>query len=306
MKTILKHKASRKNFLIIIGLILLVIILIRIFVIPGFYPKPSAEIPDYLKYIEDLLDKIFISLLVAVFIGLFIFYIEIPETEKKHEVIEPNRIKEVFNRGRLETDFWYFSGGTGRFTRAVTLPELNSISKNNNVHRSIKIILLDPMDDNLCESYANYRLSLNSSRNEWSSKYVRNEIISTICSAILYKNLNPMLEINIYLKKNFSTLRIDINQLTCIVTKEDKKEPALLTPADTFLYRTYKEEILHVSKQCEEVDMRYKVTHNMSFGKLSADNIKEICSHCNFVDKLSEDDFKDISKILNNNANPYK
>lgn len=305
MKTILKHKASRKNFLLIITLILILIILIRIFVIPRFYPTPPMGIPEYFKYIEDLFDKLFISLLVAVFIGLFIFYIEIPESEKKHEIVQPNRIKEIFIKGRIETDFWYFSGGSGRFTRAVTLPELNLISKRNNEHKSIKIILLDPMDDSLCESYASYRQNLKSSKNEWSIQYVRNEITSTICSSIIHKNINPMLDINVYLKKNFSTLRIDINQSNCIVTKEDKKEPALTTPSDTFLYRTYKEEILQVSKQCFEIDMRCKIA-NKTFGKLTASDIEEICIFLGFNAKLKAEDFKNISEILNTNENPYK
>jgi hypothetical protein len=304
MKTILKHSASRKSFLIIVALILFLIIIIRLFVIPYFHPLPPAEIPSSLKYIEDLFDKIFISLLVAVFIGLFLFYIEIPESEKKHEIIEPNRIKELFIKGRLETDFWYFSGGTGRFTRAVTLPEMCAISKRNNEHRSIKIILLDPMDDKLCESYASFRQNLKSSKNEWTFNYVRNEIVSTICSAIIHKNINPMLDINIYLKKSFSTLRIDINQVNCIITKEDKKEPALLIPIDTFLYRTYKEEILQLAKQYVEVDMRFKA-NNMVFGKLSENQIEKICQDLNFDVKLKSDDFKSIAEILNKNDNPY-
>jgi hypothetical protein len=304
MKTILKHRESRKSFLIIVGFILLFIILFRIFVIPKFYPLPPEEISSTIRYIENLLDSLFISLLVAVFLGLFIFYIEVPETEKKHEIVEPNRIKEIFVKGRLETDFWYFSGGTGRFTRAITIPELCKISKEKNEHRSIKIILLDPMDDSLCVSYASYRQNLKSSKNEWTKKYVRNEIIATICSAIIHKSINPMLDINIYLKKNFSTLRIDINKTNCIVTKEDKKEPALLTPFETFLYRTYKEEILQVAKQCREIDMRCKMV-NVTLGKISPSDIEEICLHLQYNSKLEDTDFKEISVIINKNENPY-
>jgi hypothetical protein len=304
MKTILKHRENRKNFLIIVGLILLLIIIIRIFVIPKFYPIPPAEISSTIKYVENLFDTLFISLLVAVFLGLFIFYIEVPESEKKHEIVEPNRIKEIFIQGRFDTDFWYFSGGTGRFTRAITIPELCKISKDKNEHRSIKVIVLDPMDDALCESYSSYRQNLKSSKNEWTKEYVRNEIISTICSAILHKSVNPMLDINVYLKKNFSTLRIDLNKTHCIVTKEDKKEPALVTPAETFLYRTYKEEILQIAKQCKEIDMRFKL-NNITLGQTKSKDIEQICSNLQFNNRLTERDYNIISTILNNNENPY-
>lgn len=110
MKTLLKHKSTRRNFLIIVGLILILIAVIRIFAIPKSDPNVINETTEYFKL---LLDNLFIALLVTTFLGWFTFYIEIPESEKKHSILEPNRIKDYFPKARLETDFWYFSGGTG-------------------------------------------------------------------------------------------------------------------------------------------------------------------------------------------------
>lgn len=304
MKTILKNKATRKNFLIIVALILLVILITRLFVIPQIAVDPK---PEYLSYIESLLDKIFISLLVAVFIGLFIFYIEIPESEKKHSIIEPNRLNELFPKSRMETDFWYFSGGTGRFTRAETIPEISKISQARNEHRTIKILLIDPRDSALCKSYASFRKSLKSnkeSKTDWSESYVRNEIIATICCSAIYKNLNPLLEISIYLKKTFSTLRIDLSKPFAIVTKEDKKEPALLIPEDTFLYRTYKEEILQTAKQFESVDLSIRIP-DLPIGKTTPEIIKSICDQLQLSQSLETTDYEVIAKILTKNHNPY-
>ena len=249
----------------------------------------------------------FISFLVSVFIGLFIFYIEIPESEKEHSIIEPNRLKDLFPRARLDTDFWYFSGGTGRFTRAVTIPKISKISQDLNEHRTIKILLIDPKDPNLCKSYATFRKSLRSNKEtkiDWSESYVRNEIIATICSAIIHKSLNPLLEISIFLKRNFSTLRIDLSKSFAIVTKEDSKEPALLIPNGTFLWRTYKEEILQTAKQFEAIDLSIQLP-NLQLDKIRVEIVKTICEKLDFDQFMVDGDFSVISEILNRNNNPY-
>ncbi|ABQ07374.1 hypothetical protein [Flavobacterium johnsoniae] len=305
MQALLQHKTNRKHFLLIVALLFLLIMVIRIFVMPQYHAISPSETPEYIKYIENILDNLTTSLFVSVFIGLFLFYIEVPSSEKKHEIIAPNRLNEIFSKNQLNTDFWYFSGGAGRYTRAETIPKISKNSKVQNEHKTIKILLIDPMDDKLCKSYANFRNSLNSSKNEWNLNYVRNEIIATICNAVIHKSLNQMLEVDIFLKKTFSTLRIDLSKNNCVVTKEDKKEFALLIPNDTFLYKTYKEEILQVAKQCEELDMRC-VMQDLDIKEIKPSEIEEICLHFHFNSKLEEKNFIEIAGIINKNNNPYK
>ena len=304
MKAILKHESTRKNFLIIIFLIVIIIIISRIFVIPSLSSDPE---PEFIGYIKLILDNLFIALVVSVFIGLFTFYIEIPESEKKHSIVDSNMLKEYFPKARLDTDFWYFSGGTGRYMRAVTIPEISQTSEKLNSHKNIKINLLDPSDGNLCKSYAEFRSSLKSGKktNTWSLKYARREIISTICSAVIYKSKNQLLDISIFLKNNFSSLRIDLSKDFCFITKEDKQEPAVLIPKETFLYRTYREELLQTSKQYKQLDMTCRMD-NIEFGNIQSGDIEEITLHFGFNDFLEQKDFEAIAYIINKNDNPYE
>jgi hypothetical protein len=302
MKAILQHKSRRRNFIFTVLGILILIFLIRIYVIPHHYPSPQS---DGVEYFKSILDKISISLIVSVFIAWFLFKIEIPEEVTKLEIIEPNRLKELFTRARLDSNFWFFSGGTGRYTRAVTFPEMSKLSQDLNESRNFRILLLNPKDINLCAKYAIYRNSLKSAKSKkdnWTKEYVQNEIIATICSAYIQKSINPLLEISIYLKSTFSTMRIDLSQSNCIVTKEDKKDLALLTPNNTYLYKTYKEEIFHLSKQCIELDMTGSI-EDVKFGSITASDIEEICMHFHFQE--DNPDYELISEILNKNNNPY-
>jgi hypothetical protein len=303
MKTILQHKSRRYNFILTVSGILIIIGIIRIYVIPYHFPLPENE---GIEYFKSILDKISTSLIVSIIIAWFLFKIEIPEEVTKLEIIEPNRLKEVFTRARLDSNFWFFSGGAGRYTRAVTLPEMSKLSQDLNESRNFRILLLNPNDINLCDKYSDYRNSLKSVKSKtdnWTKEYVQNEIIATICSAYIQKSLNPLLEISIFLKSTFSTMRIDLSQSNCIVTKEDKKDLALLTPANTYLYKTYKEEIFHLSKQCLELDMKGSI-ENVKFGTITVDDIEKICSHFNF--HKQKPDYKIISEILNKNKNPYE
>ncbi|TXE03730.1 hypothetical protein [Algoriphagus aquimarinus] len=300
MKAILQHKSRRRSFLITVSLILFVIFIVRIYVIPYHFFSNKSE---GLVYFISILDKISTSLIVSIFIAWFLFKIEVPEEVTKLEIIEPNRLKELFVRARLDTNFWFFSGGTGRYTRAVTIPEITKISKDLNESRNFKILLMNPKDKNLCNKYANYRNSLKSAKNTiWTTNYVQNEIIATICSAYIHKSLNPLLEINLFLKSTFSTMRIDLSQSNCIVTKEDKKDLALLMPNNTYLYKTYKEEVFHQSKQCDQLDMNGYI-ENVIFGSIKAKDIEEICMHFQF--HVINPDYEKIAKILNDNINPY-
>ncbi|MCY1462759.1 hypothetical protein D9M71_805670 [compost metagenome] len=78
-----------------------------------------------------------------------------------------------------------------------------------------------------------------------------------------------------------------------------------MIPNDTFLYKTHKEEILQVAKQCEELDMRC-VMQDLDIKEIKPSEIEEICLHFHFNSKLEEKNFIEIAGIINKNNNPYK
>jgi hypothetical protein len=312
MKTLLQNKHSRRNFLIMVGAILLCILLIRFLWLPIYEPVPDAagiipKDPSWLTIVSRLLDSIFISLTVTVAIGWFLFKIELPDEEKKFEIVEPFKIGELFQRERSGTDEWFFSGGTGRFTRSKTIPELSKIAKNNNQHINIKIQVIDPTDEQVCSNYAKYRKGLRSAENKdlghWTKEYVRQEILTTIVSAIIHKSHYPLLDIAIGLKNNFSTMRIDMSSKVAIITKEDKQEPALVCREGSFLYRTYKEEILQTFKEYKQVNTLPEF--EFSLKDLTVDNVREVIEKLCLSDGLSNDDYVKVHTFLKENKNPY-
>lgn len=298
MKALLQHKATRKKFLIIIGLILSIIILLRIFV----FKSHDFEI---IQFISSILDKAFISLFIALFLALFLFYIEVPEDEKKLEIVESSRLKEIFLKNYSQTDYWYFSGGTGRYMRYETINKLSEISNNKNEHINIKLILINPFDDNICEKYASFRESFEVDKTQtWTKSYVQNQIMATIISCIIYQNDNPLLDISIHLKNAFSMFRLDFNKKNCIITKEAKNEPAIVVTDQSFLYRTYKQEIFQSISQSTRINLAYTL-NNYKIGHIKLSLIKEICQNFDLNRDLSKDDYKQIQTFININDKYY-
>ncbi|MGZ5244090.1 MAG: hypothetical protein ACXWEY_05030 [Bacteroidia bacterium] len=314
MKTILKEKKLRRTFLITISILLILIILIRAFILPS-YDQTIITLagktiitkdPIWLTIITRLLDSLFVSLTVTVAIGLFLSYIEIPEEEKKFEIIESFKISELFEKERNNTEIWYFSGGTGRYTRAKTVPELSRLSKNSNQHKTLKIQIIDPTNEATCHNYAIYRSSLKSSDKnieQWTKEYVRQEVTATIILIMLYKSANSLLDLSICLKNNFSTLRIDLSSHAGIVTKEDSKEPALACRENSFLYRTYKEEILQTFKEYKSLNTN--LNFNYRIDKITDENISDMCSQLGIEKGLTKEDFTKVAALVKENKNPY-
>lgn len=302
MKAILRQKSKRKQLLWIVGLILLVIFLIRVYVIPKHFPNSTNETLIYLK---SVLDKISISLIVSMFIGWFLFKIEVPEEQSKFEIIEPKRIADYFALGRIGTSFWYFSGGVGRFSRNVTIPKIAEISQSNNTSKIIRLNIINPLDEELCENYAKYKNSLRSAKDtkiNWSSKFVKNQAFATIFKSIIYKSHFPMLEIDIYLKKIFTTTRTDLNESNCVITKEDKRDLGLVCTKETFLYKTYKEEIYQESKQLSKLNIDKEID-NVVLNNITKINVEEIAKLYDF--KLEEQDLIEITGFLNDGKSIY-
>ena len=333
MKTILQHKKLRTNFLMLIGALLIIIVLVRALVIPIFeptiapftnqtivvahdtIPQHSAPItsqtivvakdPMWLTILSRLLDSLFVSLTVTVCIGLFLFYIELPDDEKKFEIIESFKISEVFEKERSETKIWYFSGGTGRYTRTVTIPELSQKARNTNSHKTIKMQIIDPNNNKACVNYANYRNSLKSASNgtKWTAERVKLESVSTIISAVIHKSNNALLDISICLKESFSTLRIDLSSTSAMLTKEDQLEPALVCRSNSFLYRTYEEEILQTFKEYPQINTTIDFIVDMK--SLKEADIKNIATQLKIEDGLTDANYQEILKSLIENKNPY-
>ena len=232
MKEILEKKYSRQLFFGTVVLLTISFGLIRYYTLPYFFPaevKTGSAI-----FLSTLFDGLLISLLVTVFIGGFLFWMQ-PEELKtaKIEAIDQRELAEIFGREFPSTTCWFYKGGCGRNFRTKTLPEMAKWARKKSMSREIRAVILNPIDKRLCRAHSTYRRSTASvavEDSKWTEWKVRTELCATIFATLAFQVEEPMLRINLSLSASYSAFRIDLSDEHVIITKEDRSAPAIMCP----------------------------------------------------------------------------
>ncbi len=304
MENILSKKHYKLTFYIVVGLILLLSIIVRFFILPQFDVSLQGNLP---KFSAAFLDGLVTSLIITVFIGSFIFWLT-PEIVKKSvmEVIEPKEIGPLLKKAVIDSRTWVYKGACGRYTKATTLPSLAKVARQEGLGRDIRITLLDPAKDDLCDEYATYRKSLKSSNNDnpWTKNRVKEEVVATVVSALRFKHDEPLLRINIYLANHFSTFRLDISDHYVVVTKEDKEAAGLRADKGTYFYNSYIDDV----RLCERQSIEIKYIGEIPNGQyLTPERLKFIISKIGILSdqQFEELDVENIIELVNSPEDPY-
>ncbi len=306
MEEIFKKHHYRRTFYIVIGLVLLITLIIRIFVLPFFDATLTIS---FTQIIIMILDGLFASLIVTTFIGMFIFWLT-PEIVKKSmmEVINPKEISPLLKKATINSKTWIFKGAAGRYTRSVTIPSMAESARSQSIGRDIRLSLINPKNTNLCKEYAIYHKSLKSasSTDSWDYKKVRNEAVATIISALITKHDEPLLRIEIYLLEHFSAFRLDISDDYVVITKEDKEASGLRADKGTYFYDSYIDEVRLHERQAKRVivDDSIECLQRESFDENA---LKKFIKDINLLDdnEINTLDLAKITTSIKNPVNPY-
>lgn len=306
MEEILKKHHYRKIFYVVIVLVLLITLITRVYIVPAV--DTSATISST-QVITMILDGLFSSLIVTIFIGMFIFWLT-PEIVKTSmmEVIDPKEISPLLKKATINSKTWIFKGVGGRYTRSVTIPEMAESARSQSLGRDIRLSLINPKNTDLCKEYAIYRKSLKSANvsDPWDYKKVRNEAVATIISALITKHDEPLLRIEIYLLEHFSAFRLDISDDYVVITKEDKEASALRADKGTYFYDSYIDEVRLHERQAKKVivDDTVECLIRETFNK---EDLKKFIKHINLLDdtEISTLDLDKITTAIKKPVNPY-
>lgn len=304
LDSILNKKHYRNIFYAFVALLFLLSVILRYLVLPKFDNSLEAS---FVKFIALTLDGFSISLLVSVLIGGFVFWVT-PEIVKKSvmDVIDPKEIGPLLKKAVSDSRSWVYKGACGRYTRATTLPMMAKSARQEGIGRDIRITLLDPSNDLLCDEYATYRRSLKSAKNgnTWTKEKVKEEVIATVISALRYKHEEPLLRIEIHLSNHFSAFRFDISDHYVIVTKEDSEAAGLKADKATFFYDSYIDDSRLSERQSKQVIYDKKVPLG---GGLNVYNSVDIILDARLVNEsdIQSLDMNYIVSSINNPEDPY-
>ncbi|MFD0477655.1 hypothetical protein ACFQ0B_62805 [Nonomuraea thailandensis] len=144
-------------------------------------------------------------------------------------ILVGQEIDRALSETRSNAREWHFKGGTATFVRAVVIPECVRNARRNRRVLSMRLEVLDPRNEKLCERYANYFRRIVDDPNEdeqsWTGEGTQLEIFATILAACWWKQRYPPLEIHVALSAHMSIFRWDMTQDCLIVTERGPGSP---------------------------------------------------------------------------------
>lgn len=250
MQDVFESRYKRKIFFTISSLALVVLFVIRYFTASQLLPAAAAmAAPVFVTVLDALISTFFATIGIA----WLIFWLSPPVMQRSRlRVIEPREIRSAIEEGRAGASEWWYMGGAGRYTRAVTLPAFARMAREQNASKKLVILILDPRNTESCERYVEFRNSLRSGSNsKWSLESVQNELLATIVAAYCWRAEQTRLDVSVGLRAEFSVFRIDLSDTRAVVTKEDKQEPAILCESKSFYHDAYFEDVRLALRQAK-------------------------------------------------------
>lgn len=302
----LDSRQSKKLFFILVLVALIALFCIRHIAWPLLEGKEMALKPA----IEEILDTLFATIVVTVGLALFFVWLAPRKArEAKMEVLLPHDINKYHLQSRADTKEWWYNGGSGRYTRDVTLPYLAESCKSENRTINVRIQILDPNNEDLCQIYADYRNNLSSVHTHITTSEVRCDLLATIFAACFWKMKQPLLNIEIYLKNHFSLFRTEFSDNMVLVTREDPRDPGIVYQRGTFFYQAYYNDLVQGSKQDTIVSMQRGSCPSIRAetpNKINKETIRQVIASLNISFTITDEELDRIHYFIQNKTTPYR
>lgn len=148
---------------------------------------------------------------------------------------------------------WLFRGGTGTDFRTATLPRIVNRAQSHGL--SVRVEILDPMDFDACDRYAEHRDAQEGGTESWDRRRVERECYATILACCWYRQRYPRLQLELRLSGIFWTMLWDVSDEALFITQEDSSRPMLKAPTDCVLYEYVRTELDFSFDHARQLDL---------------------------------------------------
>ncbi|MEU1425949.1 hypothetical protein ABZ412_02605 [Nocardia sp. NPDC005746] len=160
---------------------------------------------------------------------------------------------------RRDTDNWIYKGGTGTYLRATTLPFFLGRVRAEQHLLNLRVEILDPSDEQLCQVEAQHRNSLqpggDATGRPWTTDRIRKQSFATVVACSWYRAQSELLTIELALSSVVSTYRWDMSDSVVITNQRGSNTPALLFERGKTQYSDLTRELALSFKQARHVPL---------------------------------------------------
>ena len=229
--------------------------------------------------IDNLTKSVFISILVEILSGsliilsvsaLYLYFIGPNPRIRNISVIRSQDIGDRMRTLPLEVTSYMFWGRSGSFFRAYPLLELDKQATTGRRHIQISVLLPDPRDCRLVNSYRDILKSLGENP---SKDHLLSHVIATCMVCAILSANNKYLNVQIRLSRFLPSFRLDISENGAILTQDHKSRSALYFEHGSEFYEMFRSTVISEYDVSYEVNWNDAVYKGLSLCKESCNNI---------------------------------
>lgn len=226
-------------------------------------------------------------------------------------ILHGPEVGKALEKARSNTDQWTFRGGTGTYLRAVTLPRCIDHARQEKRGLRIRLQIIDPTDEEVCDRYARFRRSLSAQPDgtgeRWTLERTRKESFATVLAACWHRQRFDLLDIDVRLASLVTTFRWDVSSQCIIITQEDPQVPALMFERGKFYYDRWNTELQTSLDQARQVPVKDAAKAISLSEEPTVDEVKRLFSRLNLdlPSSFSQRSIQDIIQKAIQAKNPY-
>lgn len=300
----LKTKKAKRIFAFT-AILLLTLEIVLLVIVHHYYDQ---ILEPYSSILKEVLINLIAASLTAIFItGLLIFLLPIEEKSKSVEIIDPSKTKALHDHALINTDFWYHHGQIGRWVRTTAMPALAKVSVDKSITTTIKLIILNPKNENLCNLYAEFRNRISFKENNIKTiEDVQAELIATIIIGQIFEQSSNGLNVQVFLDNQLALVREDVNAQAVFRTQVDPRCSAIVyynlnhDHEKSEYYNIAKTDFDFASRCCD-------LLKNEKFpdGDISIQNIKQYLTNIDLLVKSTDSFLTNILNRVKSDYHPY-
>ncbi|WP_141956409.1 hypothetical protein [Actinoallomurus bryophytorum] len=174
-----------------------------------------------------------------------------------HILTTAEQVASEHTQARESSGRWLFRGGTGTYIRAVTLPGLIKSARRERRPLHVRLEILDPTNEDVCERYARFRSSVSplpdGTGQVWTTQRTQLESYATLLAACWYQADYTLLDIKVGLVGTMGIFRYDLSDSRLVITQDDGF--AMVVPQEGLLYSSYETELRTSFEQARHVQL---------------------------------------------------
>ncbi|MXY38863.1 MAG: hypothetical protein F4Y62_03530 [Rhodospirillaceae bacterium] len=185
------------------------------------------------------------TLIVILFYILYMHFIGPNRASKDVSVVRPQDISEELKKLPKQVTTYMFWGRSGSFFRSYPIIELDKDARNKKHNISIDVLLPNPEEKHLVDSYQDILVSLGEEEGE--NTLLSHVVATCLICAILDAN-NRYLNVRIHISSFLPGFRLDLSDNGAILTQDDKRKSALFFESGSEFYEMFRSTMLNECK----------------------------------------------------------